>query len=407
MPQFEYVVKDKEGKNLNGRREAGDVNSVVSALRQEGYLIVRVTEVKAKSSFFSKQLMGGKIGGRVKSDDIVVFSRQLATMVEAGVPLVQSLNILAEQVENAALYKTITALHDDVESGKSLSEALEKHKKIFSTLFISMVRAGESSGKLEEILDRLATYIEKINALQKKIKSALVYPAVVSSMAILITFGMMTWVIPQFAGIFTSLNAPLPTPTRILISVSAFIRQNILLIIGGTVGFTILFIRFINTKRGRFWFDGRKLKFPIFGPLFIKVAISKFSRTLSTLVKSGVPILSALEIVGKTAGNVQIEKIIIELRNSIREGETIAGPLGRNKIFPPMVVRMIAVGEETGELDKMLSKIADFYDVQVDNAVSGLTSMIEPLVIAFLGIVIGAIVIAMFLPILTLTQAIK
>lgn len=407
MPQFEYVVKDKEGKSLSGRREAGDVNNVVAALRQEGYLIVRVTEVKTKSSLFSKRLMGSKIGGRVKSDDIVVFSRQLATMVEAGVPLVQSLNILAEQVENAALYKTITALRDDVESGKSLSEALERHQKIFSTLFISMVRAGESSGKLEEILDRLATYIEKTNALQKKIKAALVYPAVVSSMAVLITFGMMTWVIPQFAGIFASLNAQLPTPTRILIAVSAFIRQNILLIIGGTIGFMILFIRFINTKGGRFWFDGRKLKLPIFGPLFIKVAISKFSRTLSTLVKSGVPILSALEIVGKTAGNVQIEKIIIELRNSIKEGETISGPLGKKKIFPPMVVRMIAVGEETGELDKMLSKISDFYDVQVDNAVSGLTSMIEPLVIAFLGIVIGAIVIAMFLPILTLTQALQ
>ena len=408
MPQFEYVVKDKGGKNLSGRREAGDVNHIVSALRQEGYLIVRVTEVKtSKSSFFSNQLFSGKKAGKVKADDIVVFSRQLATMVEAGVPLVQSLSILGEQVENATLHKTVIGLRDDVESGKSLSEALEKQKKIFSVLFVNMVRAGESSGKLEEILDRLATYVEKSSALQKKIQSALVYPAVVSVMALVITGAMMTWVIPQFAGIFISLNAPLPMPTRILIAASAFMRHNILLIIGAIIGSLVAFFRFINTKGGRYWFDGLKLKLPIFGPLFIKVAISKFSRTLSTLVKSGVPILGALEIVGKTAGNAQIEKIISELRTSIKEGESISAPLGRKKIFPPMVVRMIAVGEETGELDKMLSKISDFYDVQVDNAVNGLTSMIEPLVIAFLGIVIGGIVIAMFLPILTLTQALQ
>ena len=407
MPEFEYLVKDKEGKNLNGRREASDVNNIVSTLRQEGFLIVRITEVRSKSSFFSKGMFTQKRGGKIKIDELVIFSRQLATMVEAGVPLVQSLGILGEQAENSNLQKITIAIRDDIESGKSLSEALEKHKKVFSNLFISMVKAGESSGRLEEILDRLAAYIEKSSALQKKIRAALVYPAVVSSMALLITFAMMTWVIPQFAGIFASLNAPLPTLTRILIAASNFLRHNFFLVIGSAIGGTFLFLRFINTKVGRFWFDGLKLKFPIFGVLFVKVAISKFSRTLSTLVKSGVPILNALEIVGKTAGNAQIEKIIMEVRNSIKEGETISGPLSKRKIFPPMVVRMIAVGEETGELDKMLSKISDFYDVQVDNAVNGLTSMIEPLVIAFLGIVVGAIVIAMFLPILTLTQALQ
>lgn len=407
MPQFEYIVKDKEGKNLNGKREAGDVNSVVAALRQEGFLIIRINEVKAKSAVFSKDIFSAKYGAKIKTDDIVVFSRQLATMVEAGVPLVQSLGILAEQAENGALQKAIISLRDDVESGKSLSEALERHKKIFSNLFISMVKAGESSGRLEEILDRLATYIEKTNALQKKIKSALVYPAVVSSMALLITFGMMTWVIPQFAGIFVSLNAPLPTPTKLLIAASDILRHNFILIVGGTIGFVLLFFRYIKTKSGRYWFDGVKLKSPVFGPLFMKVATSKFSRTLSTLVKSGVPILAALEIVGKTADNVRIERVISEVRTSIKEGESISAPLAKKKTFPPMVVRMIAVGEETGELDKMLSKISDFYDVQVDNAVNGLTSMIEPLVIAFLGIVIGTIVIAMFLPILTLTNALQ
>ena len=406
MPQYEYVVRDREGKTLTGRREAGDTNNVVSTLREEGFLIIRVTEVKSKSSLFSGQKGRVRKGGRVKIDDLVVFSRQLATMVEAGVPLVQSLGILGEQVENSNLQKAVVTIHDDVESGKSLSEAIEKHKKIFSGLFISMVRAGESSGRLEEILDRLSTYIEKTSALQKKIKSALVYAAVVSIMAILITFGMMTWVIPQFANIFISLNAPLPTMTRCLISVSSFMRSNVVLIVLGAVAAIFLFNWFTHTKPGRYWFDGRKLKFPIFGPLFLKVAISKFSRTLSTLVKSGVPILSALEIVAKTAGNVRIEKVVMEVRDSIKGGESIAGPLSKKKMFPPMVVRMIAVGEETGELDKMLTKISDFYDVQVDNTVAGLASMIEPLVILFLGIIIGAIVIAMFLPIFTLTSAI-
>jgi type IV pilus assembly protein PilC len=331
----------------------------------------------------------------------------MATLVSAGVPLVQSLSILGEQVENGKLDKVIRTLHDDVESGKSLSEGLQKHTKVFSSLFVNMVRAGESSGNLEEILDRLATYIEKTAALQKKITSALIYPAVVAGMAFLITFGMITWVIPQFAGIYTSMNAALPAPTQILINISNFMRGNILLIIGGMIGFFFLFGWFVNTKPGRWWFDSQKLKLPIFGPLFLKVAVSKFSRTLSTLVRSGVPILSALEIVAKTSGNVVIERVVMEAQNSIKGGESISGPLSRKKIFPPMVVRMIAVGEETGELDKMLSKVSDFYDVQIDTTVEGLTSLIEPLVIAFLGIVIGGIVIAMFLPILTLTSAIQ
>ncbi len=407
MPEFEYLVKDKEGKNLSGRKEAVNAGDIVSALRQEGYLIIRITELKPKSILFSKQASGSKRGRKIKADDLVVLSRQLATLVEAGVPLVQSLNILGEQVENRNLERVLQALHDDVQSGKSLSEALQKHPKVFSALFVNMVKAGESSGNLESILDRLASYIEKTATLQKKIKSALIYPAVVSIMAFLITFGMMTWVIPQFAGIFASLNAPLPAPTRILISASDFMRANVVWIIGGMALFFFLFTRFIKTKPGRYWFDSLKLKLIIFGPLFLKVAVSKFSRTLSTLIKSGVPILNALEIVAKTSGNSVIEQIIADSQTSIKGGATISGPLAKKKIFPPMVVRMIAVGEETGELDKMLTKISDFYDVQVDTAVEGLTSLIEPLVIAFLGIVIGAIVVAMFLPILTLTSAIK
>ena len=293
MPEFEYLVKDKEGKNLTGHKEAVTAGEIVSALRQEGYLIIRVTELKPKSSLFSKPV-GKKRGKKIKADDLVILSRQMATMVEAGVPLVQSLSILGEQVETANLQRVLQALHDDVQSGKSLSEALQRHTKVFSPLFVNMVKAGESSGNLEQILDRLASYIEKTATLQKKVKSALIYPAVVSIMAFLITFGMMTWVIPQFAGIFESLNAQLPAPTRILISVSNFMRANAVLMIGSMIGFFFLFNRLINTKAGHLWFDSQKLKLPVFGPLLLKVAVSKFSRTLSTLVKSGVPILSAL-----------------------------------------------------------------------------------------------------------------
>ncbi len=405
MPKYEYLVKDREGKSITGTQEAGDVNTIIEALRQQGYMIIRVNEAKQKFQIFSKPSDGGRKRRRIKADDIVVFSRQLATMVEAGVPLVQALAILAEQAETVTMQEVVIKLHDDVESGQSLSEALDRHRKVFNELFISMVRAGESSGSLEEILDRVATYIEKTVALQKKIKSALVYPAVVATMALVITMGMLTWVVPKFAGIFTSLNAELPGPTRILLDVSDFLRANFLLVSIGTGIAIFILWRFINTKGGRLWYDSTKLKLPVFGPLLLKVAISKFSRTLATLIKSGVPILASLEIVAKTSGNRLIENIVGEVGVAIKEGESISVPLGRKRVFPPMVVRMIAVGEETGELEKMLSKISDFYDVQVDTSVDGLTSMIEPLVIAFLGTVIGAIVIAMFLPILTLTSA--
>ncbi|OGX06242.1 MAG: hypothetical protein A3G87_10050 [Omnitrophica bacterium RIFCSPLOWO2_12_FULL_50_11] len=405
MPEFEYVVKDKQAKSITGVREAATADDLIAWLREHDYLIVRINERKAKVQIFSKSSVGGKRARKIKMDELVVLSRQLATMVEAGVPLVQALSILTEQVENLNLQRVVQAIHDDVESGSSLSDAMSKHKKVFSALFVSMVRAGEQSGNLEEILDRLASYTEKTSALQKKIKSALIYPIVVATLAFLITFAMLTWVIPQFADIFKQLDAPLPLPTQLLISFSEVLRRNIVAVVIGTAGVFFSFFQIIRTKKGRLVLDTLKLKMPIFGPLILKVAVSKFSRTLSTLVKSGVPILNAFDIVGETAGNRQIELIVAEVRNSIKEGESISAPLGKKKVFPPMVVRMVAVGEETGELDKMLTKIADFYDVQVDNAVEGLTSLIEPLVIAFLGIVIGGIVIAMFLPILTLTQA--
>lgn len=412
MPSFEYWVKDKMGKDLKGAQEAQDAQDLVRQLKAQGYLIVRVEQAQKKSSILSIQKGGvsrnrrGK-SGSIKLDDLVVFSRQMATLVAAGIPLVQSLDILGSQMDKEKFRLVIRRMHSDVQSGKSFSEAMQAHPKAFSALFIHMVRAGESSGRLQEILDRVAHYFEKSSALQKKVKAAVMYPTAVSIMAFAITFFMLSFVIPKFATIFEGLGAKLPAPTQILINVSNYLAVNwwwILAFIGAGV---FVFLQFIRSSLGRFAWDSFALRMPIFGPIILKVAISKFSRTLSTLVRSGVAILPALEIVSKTSGNARIEKVILDLMGSVKRGESIASPLEKSEIFPSMVIRMIAIGEETGELEEMLTKIADFYDTQVDTAVSGLTSLIEPLIIAFLGIVIGGIVVALFLPILTLTQAIK
>ena len=408
MPEFEYQVKDKNGKDQGGVQEAPDLNALVSGLRSQGYLILKVNEVKKASVFGITKgpaKASGK-GGKIALDDLVVFSRQMATLVGAGIPLIQAIDILAAQVDKAKFRVILRDMHQQVQGGKSFSDAMEKHQKVFSALFINMVRAGETSGSLEEILDRIATYMEKTSVLQKKVKSAMMYPAVVTALAFVITFGMMTFVIPKFATIFEGLNAPLPAPTKMLIGVSNYLAANWVIVLGGLGGLIFLFLQMLRTPAGRLAWDSIKLRMAIFGPIFLKVAVSKFSRTFATLVKSGVPILSSLEIVSRTSGNKRLELIIRSLMESVKKGESISGPLGKSEVFPPMVVRMIAIGEETGELEEMLVKIADFYDAEVDAAVDGLTSLIEPLIIAFLGIVIGGIVVAMFLPILTLTQAI-
>lgn len=400
MPNFKYTAKDNSGKAVSGLFEAIDYTVAVDMLRKKGLTIVSVTESVAKPKIFATSF-GKK---KIKADDLVIFSRQLATMVDAGIPLVGALDILGNQMENKAFGEIISKIRNDVETGSSLSDAISKHKKTFSPLFVNMVRAGESSGMLDEILDRLALYLEKTSSLQKKVVSALIYPAVVSSMAIGITLLLLLKVIPVFKEIFSGFGAELPRPTAILISVSDALQKYFLVAVVIVVVVTILIIRYVKTKKGRLQYDTLLLKMPIFGTLLTKVAISKFTRTLSTLIKSGVPILNSLEIVGKTSGNAAVELAVDTVRTNVREGESIAEPLARSKIFPSMVVRMVSVGEQSGELEKMLSKIADFYDEQVDAAVSGLTSLIEPLIIAFLGIVIGIIVICMFLPIFKLTQ---
>jgi len=397
MGNFKYVTKDQSGNTLTGMVEAKDRNEAIADLRKRDLIIISLNESSPAMNFsFSTSR-------KVGLEDLVIFSRQLATMVDAGIPLVGALDILGEQMDNKTFGAVITSIRRDVETGSSLSEGLAKHKKIFSSLFVNMVKAGEASGMLDDILERLAVYLEKTNALQHKVKSALVYPAVVSSMAILITLFLLIKVIPVFKDIFASFNATLPTPTLILVNISDFVRAYYLFAFGflGLMGFLIM--QYAKTEKGRLMLDSFLLNMPIFGILLKKVAISKFTRTLSTLIKSGVPILSALEIVGKTSGNKVVELAIDNVRTNVREGENIADPLARSKLFPPMVTRMISVGEQAGELEKMLTKIADFYDEQVDTAVSGLTSLIEPLIIAFLGLVIGTIVVCMFLPIFKIT----
>jgi type IV pilus assembly protein PilC len=401
MPVYEYVAKDSAGRSFRGNLEAGDKQAAMAKLHSDNLTIISISEAASGHRRF-------KFGkNKVKMDDLVVFSRQLATMVDAGIPILGSLDILSQQSESIVLKEVLTKVRNDVEVGFSLSNAFAKHPTVFSDLYISMVRAGESSGMLDDILDRLATYLEKTSALQKKIKSALVYPGVVTFMAMAITVLLLYKVIPVFKDIFSGFGAKLPVPTLVLIAVSDIFRKYFPVVIAVLVVLGVLAKRHLNTKKGRFQFDQLILKLPVFGMLFKKVAVSKFSRTLSTLVKSGVPILSSLEVVGKTCGNMVFEAAIEKVRLGVREGESIALPLEKNKVFPPMVVKMIAVGEQTGELEKMLSKVADFYDEQVDTAVSGLTSLIEPLIIAFLGIVIGGIVICMFMPIFKLSSIIN
>lgn len=398
MPSYKYVAKDPEGRTVDGTLEAESSAAVVGQLRKQDLVIISVVEERLRVKRRMRQ--------SIKLEDLVIFSRQMATMVDAGIALVQALDILQEQSENRAFAEIIGKVRTEIESGSSLSMAMAKHPRVFSTLFVSMVKAGEQSGALDDILERLATYLEKTASLQRKVQSAMIYPSLVISIAIIITLFLIIKVIPTFKSIFDLLGGTLPLPTRILITISDVVRRWFPLVVLGLAGLVVAFFRLRATDKGRLWYDQTLFKLPVIGILFQKVAIARFSRTLSTLIKSGVPILNSLEIVAKTAGNRIIERSIEGVRSSIRAGEPIAPPLMRAGVFPPMVVRMVAVGEQTGKLELMLTKIADFYEEQVDAAVAGLTSLIEPLIILFLGVVVGGIVISMFLPIFKITELI-
>ena len=394
MANFKWTGKTRQGTMQKGVLAAKNKEDVIALLRKQNIL---VTSVQQAATDIKISIPG--IGGRVKDKDIAVFTRQFATMIDAGLPLVQCLEILSTQSENKTMAAALKDLRQDVESGATFTDALRKHPKVFNDLYVNMVAAGEAGGILDTILNRLAAYIEKAMKLKSKVKAALVYPSVIVSVAILVVSILLIWVIPVFAKMFTDMGGTLPLPTRIVMGTSDAVRGNIIFVIIGIILLIVGLKYFYKSENGKRIVDGLLLKAPVFGTLIRKVAVAKFTRTLSTLISSGVPILDGLEIVSRTAGNKVVEEALMRTRQSISEGKTIADPLGKAKVFPPMVVQMISVGEATGALDAMLSKIADFYDEEVDNAVAALTSMLEPMLMVFLGVVVGFIVIAMYLPI--------
>jgi len=392
MPRYKWEGKTLRGEKRKGEMEAPDEGSVRTHLRQQNVVPTKVVAKGKEVSFsFGRQ--------RVKKKDVAVFTRQLATMIDAGLPLVQSLDILAMQQENKVFNEVIKNIKENVEGGSTFAAALGRQPKVFDDLYVNLVIAGEEGGILDNVLNRLAIYIEKAEALKKKVKSALVYPSTIVGVAIIVVAILMIFVIPVFAKIFSSMGHTLPLPTIIVIGISNLLKKYILLIIVALAVLLFLLKRYYSTEKGKFTIDSFILKTPVFGMLFRKVAVARFARTLSTLITSGVPILDGLTITSKTAGNKPIEYAIMKARTSISEGETIAEPLARSEIFPPMVTQMIAVGESTGSLDSMLSKIADFYEEEVDVAVATLTSLLEPLLMVFLGVTVGGVVIAMYMPI--------
>jgi len=400
MPVFVWVAQTKKGRKLKGEIDAANEAIALSQLKKRNFTVKKL-KPKPKDIFQNISFLKPK----VTKKDLMIFTRQFSTMIDAGLPLVQGLTILAEQSENPTFKAILKEITKDVEGGSTLAEAMKKHSKIFDALFVNLVAAGEMGGMLDTILRRLAQFIEKAEKLKSQIKGAMTYPIVVVAIAIIVIAVILVFVIPVFEDMFKSFGSTLPTPTQIVVNMSRFLKSNIHWVIIALMALIYGFKRYRDTAAGKKMTDSLFLKLPVFGNLLKKTAVARFTRTLGTMISSGVPILDALEIVAKTAGNVVIEEIIYEVRGSIAEGQTIAEPLSENDIFPGMVIQMIAVGEATGALDSMLEKIADFYDEEVDAAVAALTSMLEPLLMLFLGGSIGGLVIAMYLPIFEMASA--
>ncbi|MEE9164875.1 MAG: type II secretion system F family protein [Nitrospinota bacterium] len=396
MPEFKYTALTKGGKEVDGEFEAEDKESAEVLLSRQGFTDLKVKKKPKDIVLFPE---------KVTEKNIVVFTRQFSVMISAGLPLVQCLSLLAAQAENKTFGKVIGEIRQSVESGDTFSDALRKHPKTFDTLYGNMIEAGEIGGILDTILVRLADYMEKAMKLKAKVKSAMVYPASIVVIAVVVVAFLMIFVIPTFAQMFSELGGTLPGPTRIVMGVSDIFQHYTHYMIGFIIVFIFIFKRFYNTEKGMITVDTAVLKVPVFGPLIRKVAVAKFTRTLGTLISSGVPIIQALDITARTAGQKVVENAIFGTIDSIKEGQTLSAPLTRSKVFPSMVVQMIDVGEETGALDTMLEKIADFYDDEVDAAVDALTSLLEPVLMVFLGIVIGFIVVAMYLPIFQMASA--
>jgi type IV pilus assembly protein PilC len=399
MAMFAYQGRSTAGLQ-KGEIEAPDRVAAVGELRKRAILVTQIAEKTGARTPV-------RLGSKVKDKDMAIFTRQFSTMIDAGLPLVHCLNILAEQSESRNLRGVTSNVARSVEQGSTLAESLRRHPRTFNDLFTNMVDVGETGGILDVVLQRLAVYIEKAAALKSKVKSAMVYPASIISVAFLVIVFMLTFVIPTFAAMFKDMGAELPLPTQIVIWLSDFVRGYILLILAAMVGGVFALRSYYRTDNGKATIDALLLKVPVFGPLLRKVAVARFTRTLGTLVQSGVPILEGLRITATTAGNKVVEKAVLQCRAAVTEGKTLTEPLKISGVFPPMVTQMISVGEQTGALDAMLSKIADFYDDEVNTAVNTLTSLLEPIMIVFLGVVVGGLVVAMYLPIFKLVTLIK
>ena len=404
MATFKYTVRDKAGKAVEGSIEGATKDAVSAKLRSMGYVIVSLNE----SGGVFERISSFQFGTGVKSADITIFARQFATMIGAGLSLTKCLAILGAQTESASLRVIINQIARDVESGQSLSDAMVKHPKVFPPIFVNMVRSGETGGVLDEVLNRVADHFEREAMIKGRIKSAMTYPIAMGSLVLIILIAMLVFVVPTFQTMFASMGGALPAPTQFLVSLSEGSRSwpgLVFLVV--VIAIVVSFRWWKSTPEGLYTWDSIKLRMPVFGKLIRKMALSRFTRTFGTLVAAGVPILAALDIVGTTSGNEVIARAVRKVRSAIKEGETIAKPLSENPVFPAMVVQMISVGEETGALDSMLSKVAEFYDEEVTAGVDGLTSLIEPLMMATLGVVVGGVVIALYLPMFEVINLVK
>ena len=400
---FAYKVRDRNGKLVEGSLEASDAQLVVAKLREMGYVPVSV-KAKARSGLSTQIRLGSP---KVKLRDLVVFSRQLATMINAGLSLLRALTILSDQTSSATLAKVIDDLRSDVENGQSFSEALARHPKVFSPMYQGLVRAGESGGSLDAVMERLATTIEMQAELRGKIKSAMSYPIAVAGLVVVIVTAMLIFVVPMFETMYRDLGGTLPLPTRLLLKMSGLVTSSWYFLIAGSVASVIGFRKWLATTKGRARFDAFKIRMPVFGTMIHKTALARFTRTFSSLMRSGVPVLETLDIVAGTAGNQVVAAAVLDAKDRVRMGEGIAAALGAHKVIPSMVTQMIAVGEETGALDEMLGRIADYYEREVEATVDSLTSLIEPLLMVMMGVSVGGMVIALYMPMFQIINLVK
>lgn len=405
MPKFNYTARNKNGELVQGVIDAFGEDEVVSKLQDQDLLVVSVISAEgAGSAGVSKKSKKRKFHSGVKTDDLILFSRQLSTLLNAGIPLLRSLDILSRQVESKKIYNALEAIKADIEGGLTFHDALAKHKRIFSDFWINLVETGEASGQLASVLEQVANYIEASGSLQRKIKSAMVYPIIISIVAIIAVLIFLLKIIPTFSEIFKGFDIELPALTKMVMAASDILRHYFLMVTAGAVVFVVVFKKYIQTKKGRWQFDTLKLNLPLVGPLFREIAVSRFTSGLSTLIKSGVPVLHCLSIVSRTTGNVLFNEAITRVRESVQEGKTMAAPLEESGLFPPMVSQMVTVGEESGELSEMLQKISGFYEERVTASVNRLTAAFEPIMLVLMGGVVGGLIVSMYLPIFKMTK---